>query len=228
MNRTSPIFDYASSTQGQLTTIVLTALALLGGYYLAPYLPPVWGWENGLIENAQVLVLIAGSFWAIREARHSQRQPHRAFWWIICPIWLAMALRELSWGACLLMPLHIDPVTGPTFSSSQQLFYKPFIAPTLAAMLLVQALLALRWRVDKLLPQLWRMRAIPLIEIGIFVVSFLVSTAAEGHMGMHLSGLPEGSDQLLEEWAELWAYLALFAAQARVAMALRIARTPPT
>lgn len=215
------LFHYFCTTKGKLTLLIGTAIALLGGYYAAPCLPPVLGWENGLIENTQVLILLWGGCWACAEARNATKQPNQAFWWVITPIWCVMALRELSWGAVLLMPLHMDPVTGPIFSSSQQVFYKPLVSPVLVLLVAGQLVAALRWRLDRLLPVLWRANAIPLLEIGLFIVCFLVSTAAEGHMGMHISGLDEGSAQLLEEWAELLAYIALFIGQARVLLALR-------
>lgn len=215
------LFQYFCTTKGKLSLLLSTAIALLGGYYVAPYFPPVLGWENGLLENTQVVILLFGGCWAYTEAKNATSQPRRTFWWVITPIWFVMALRELSWGACLLMPLYIDPVTGPIFSSTQQLFYKPLVAPVLMVLVACQVLAALRWRIDRLLPVLWRAQALPLLEIGLFIVCFLVSTAAEGHMGMHISGLDEGSAQLLEEWAELLAYIALFIAQARVLLALR-------
>ncbi|THJ31901.1 hypothetical protein E8K88_13825 [Lampropedia aestuarii] len=214
-------FQYFCTTKGKLALLIGTALALIGGYYSAPHLPPVLGWENGLLENTQVVILLFGGCWAYAEATNTGRQPNKAFWWVITPIWFVMALRELSWGAVLLMPLYMDPITGPIFSSTQQLFYKPLVSPVLVLLVVGQLAAALRWRLDRLLPVLWRANAIPLLEFSLFVACFLVSTAAEGHMGMHISGLDEGSAQLLEEWAELLAYIALFIGQARVLLALR-------
>lgn len=214
-------FQFFSTLRGKLSLLIGTVAALWAMYFLAPYIPPVWGWENGIFENTQVVILLFGGAWAFKEARISTETRHKVFWWVITPIWFVMALRELSWGATLLMPVYMDPITGPVFFSTRQLPYKPLVAPVLMGLVALQILAALRWRVDKLLPVLWRARAIPLLEIGLFILCFLVSTAAEGHMGMSISSLDEGSAQLLEEWSELLAYMALFIGQARVLLALR-------
>lgn len=215
-------FHFFSTIKGKLSLILGTVLGLIAGYFLAPVLPPVIGWENGLLENTQVVILLFGGYWAFKEARSAPNQTRRVFWWVITPIWFVIVMREISWGAGLLMPIYIDPVTGPAFSSTQQLFYKPLVAPVLMAMVALQIFAALRWRIDKLITVLWQAKALPILEMSLVVICALVSTAAESHMGLSIPGMEDkGSLQLLEEWAELLAYSVLFAAQARVILALR-------
>lgn len=200
-----------------LFILCMTSVAVLYAFYkIAPLLPDSWGWENGPVENTQVAILALGGFISIFFALKANQQPERCFWWVITPFWFSMAMRELSWGATLLPPIDFDPVMGPAFSSTLQLAYKPFIAPLLSAMLLIMVLAALWYRVYKLAPVLWRTRSLPFAELFFFVISMLVSTASEGHMGMQISGLEHAKLQNLEELAELWAYVMLALAQWRV------------
>lgn len=203
-----------------LLQALVIAAALVACYFAAPLLPARLGWENGVIENTQVVLLLLGGLLAARYALRAPVQPQRAFWWVISPLWGVLALRELSWGATLLPPLHLDPLTGPTFSSSQQLFYKPLITPALLVLVAGLVVVLLVWRAYRLLPLLWQCRGVPWSEMALVVACMLVSTAAEGHMGLAIQGLGHGASQLLEEFAELLAYLMLLVGQCRVHQAL--------
>lgn len=206
--------------------VCMTSLAVLFAFFqIAPLLPDSLGWENGPVENTQVVLLVLGGIMAIVLALKAPAQPARCFWWIIMPFWFSMAMRELSWGATLLPPIDFSPVMGPSFSSSQQLPYKPLVAPFLSAMLLVMALAGLKFKVWRLTPVLWRTRSLPILEMLLFIACMLVSTAAEGHMGLSIPPMEEAKAQNLEELAELWAYVMLLLAQWRVMRGLRWART---
>ena len=106
------------------------------------------------------------------------------------------------------------------FSSSQQLPYKPLVAPVIALILVWQLVLFVRTRQDRTLQRIWRGGGFPLVEIGLCVVGMLLSAEAEGHGFIGFSELSHAAQQTLEELAELWAYIALLLAQWRVARTL--------
>lgn len=207
-------------------------LALLLGLPLAAWLPASAGWEGNWMESAQVLVLLAGAALAGRPgwpAIGRRAQPSqiggsvgdRQLALSLVPIWLLLALRELSWGATLLAPQSFSPVTGPQFTSSV-LPYKPLVAP-IAAAFLALALWSV-WR-QRLLPRMmsaWRQGRLGGCEPTVLVIGMLLSALAEGHLSLQLpAGLPL-DPMVLEEWTELVAYAALVAWQWRVFAALRM------
>ncbi|MEP7453488.1 hypothetical protein [Phyllobacterium sp. SB3] len=172
---------------------------------------PVWiGWENQIIENTQAFVLLLGAFQAIWFQRESDND-WQWLWCVAAPIWLICFARELSWGAVLYPPTSIGE-HGPQFSSST-LWYKPFVYPTVSVVLLfvVVSIVKARALVRSLIPS----KYMPWTELIFVAVCALVSTAAEGHMGLHTSFFA-GDPQILEESAELCAYILLLAAQCRV------------
>lgn len=195
--------------------------ALVASYLIAPRLPASFGWENGPIENLQAALLLVGGIWAFRLRAASPEPRYRAFWLLIAPIWLAMFARELSWGAVLLQPLDVSTLTGPVFSSTKQLWYKPAIAPALLLLLLLGIGSFIRNRQTLTVGELWRSRSLPLLEIALFVFVLFASAIAEGHMGMNLDELGEAGAQNFEELVELWGYLLLIGAQWRVARCLK-------
>lgn len=195
--------------------------ALVASYLIAPRLPAPFGWENGPIENLQAALLLVGGIWAFRLRAASPEPRYRAFWLLIAPIWLAMFARELSWGAVLLQPLDVSTLTGPVFSSTKQLWYKPAIAPALLLLLLLGIGSFIRNRQTLTVGELWRSRSLPLLEIALFVFVLFASAIAEGHMGMNLDELGEAGAQNFEELVELWGYLLLIGAQWRVARCLK-------
>ena len=106
-------------------------------------------------------------------------------------------------------------MSGPIYSSSFQLGYKPVVYPVAGALLLASAAVFLLTRQYQSLVKIWRCGAFPWLELLLVVVGAALSTIAEGHGGVTLN-LGDGILQLLEELSELWAYAALFAAQLRV------------
>lgn len=210
--------------------IALAAIAfgLIASYLLAPLLPHWTGWENGPVENAQAALLFWGGVSALHCAAQSEAGRPRAFWWMVAPIWFVMVGRELSWGAALLTPLDFSAQTGPTFSSTQQLAYKPAVAPVVGMLAAFSLAVFVRTRQYRTLQSLWQRRALPLAEIGLFAAALLLSTAAEGHMGLSIPWTEEWALQNLEELAELCAYAALFCAQWRVRACLRSCEGPQT
>lgn len=212
------------STQSSIRSLieaVLFGIALFICYLLAAYLPVSFGWENGILENAQVLLLLAGGVYAARSAIVSSSKRSKIFWAIVIPVWFMLALRELSWGAMFHTPLAFSEETGPVFSSGLQLWYKPAVAPVCAAILLVCLAVFLKTRQGRTVKALWQIRHIPLLQLFIGCVCLWVSAASEGHMDIDMAHLGEGASQVFEEAAELCGYLALLLAQCRVAQGMK-------
>lgn len=184
-------------------------------FVTAPMLPVSFGWENGPIENAQVILLIGGAVLALRYRDAAPTKNQKIFWLIIAPLWFVMAVRELSWGAVFYTPLSFDIELGPQFSSSQQLWYKPAVAPVLASLALALVCAFFYSKQYRTVIKLFKQSNLPITELIIFAVLMISAAAAEGHMGLHL-GMDKGNSQIYEEAVELLAYGALLFAQFRV------------
>lgn len=202
-------------SKGRVFLLGFIIIGLLSSYPLALYLPVWFSWENGPIENTQAGILLAGLVLALCFAVRAKDKTQRWFWIMVMPFWLIMFARELGWGAVFLPPLYVDPVSGPIYSSSLQLGYKPVVYPVAGALLLASAAVFLLTRQYQSLVKIWRCGVFPWLELLLVVVGAVLSTIAEGHGGVTLD-LGDGILQLLEELSELWAYAALFAAQLRV------------
>lgn len=223
-----------SGTRASSTVCVAFGILLvlcLGGAY-ASSLPVPMGWENGPLENAQVaLLLAAGTAALFYGAKPPLSQPgQRVIWKAMAPLWFLMAAREISWGAALCVPVHFDSLTGPTFSSTQQLWYRPAVVPLACALLLWCAWQLRRAGLAEVVLKLWNERALPVAEIALFAACMAVSAMAEGHLrllnGTGLTSWQYGAAaQSFEELAELCAYTALVFAQWRVARSWRGAST---
>lgn len=208
-----------------VSMIVLNAIIIIG--YLATFfvvskVPSPIAWENGPIENAQVVILLLGGIVAFIFAWKCKNKQFRWFALMVAPLWIILALRELSWGAVFMEPLGVDEITGPWFSSTIQLWYKPAVYPVLAAVVCLAAIIFFVTKQFKTLSLLFRQRGFPVFELLLVAVGAVITTAAEGHAGLSIPfSLSDGEGVLLEEWVELFAYLALFAAQWRVLLTLK-------
>ncbi|MEL7634792.1 MULTISPECIES: hypothetical protein [Sporomusa] len=125
------------------TTWVSLFLAVLL-FPLGLLLPEWCGWENGLIENSQVAILIFGAFLSWRLAHHNRddRQIHNLCLWMIV-VWLMMVGRELSWGRVFFEPITTGP-DGPTFPSIHAIWYGRYVYPVLTV-IIISTLIGL-WR----------------------------------------------------------------------------------
>lgn len=191
---------------------------LVASFALAEALPVWTSFENGPVENTQVVVLLIGAAFAWAFGRKGDGAPRSGwFWAATVPVWITMVLRELSWGAVFLTPLAVT-AHGPQFSSDL-LWYKPYVTPVLQGILVLVVASFLYGRGLQRLGRLIMARRFPLWDLALFVLAMLVSTAAEGHMGLSLPAFGDG--QVTEETSELAGYLFLLSAQCRVFMALR-------
>lgn len=192
----------------------LTVLLLLAAYPLSSVMPATWGWENGPVENLQLLVLLGGllTAWAFSmKVRH--RDSRRAAAGAVL-LWAIAAARELSWGAVFLSPILVKD-TGPTFSA-RLLPYHAVVDPMVVMLVIASVLLFALGRLPRMIQRQIQDGLFPWLELGIVIMAALVATYAEGHL--HLAGqpnLPEVQCQLIEELCELVSYMALYLAQAR-------------
>lgn len=204
---------------------VLLLVLLVGSIFISPYLPVDWGWENGAVENAQVLVLLLGMATAIWGAQF-HGFPVRRLWVVASLFWLAMAGRELAWGAAFWPESGFSPESGPIITS-RILWYRPAVPWILALMLAWVVYAVLRYRLISRVVWPWcRQRLVPWTTLALFVLAMLVSAHAEGHALLGLPVPPEQTAMVLEEVAEFWAYVALFWAQWQLVMLPRDEGTP--
>ena len=186
----------------------LLLAALLACIPLSFVLPSSLARESGPLENAQVLVLLAGFAAALLVAYRSR--PGRAAMLMLAaaPLWLLLAGRELSWGRVLF--------EGSSLAASGASVVAVFWMRTslIAGSLVVMGwagLGAWRLRSGTAVAPGWLRRA-PWVCLLALVAGAAGSTCAEGHMGCHVevAGLHL---QVLEELCELIMYSALFIGQ---------------
>lgn len=176
-------------------------LGTVSSYFLSPYLPVEWGWENSFLEWLQVVILVSGLFlnciwW--HEAKGKGNLSAARFLSGGVPLWLLMIGRELSWGR-VFYPSGFNPVDGPSFLSLAELPYGWLVNPLLAIIIAVWFYAVLRYALYKVPYTLLKTDRFPAAELAVTVLAFI---AAElGERRLHL--------QTMEEFAECLAYFGL-------------------
>lgn len=206
--------------------VVLQRCLLLGLFLCLPLslaAPVEWGWENGVVENVQVLVLLAGLFFAFQAWRHGPRGDASTLALCLLPVWLLLTGRELSWGSVFLDPLSFGP-DGPIYSS-RVLPYRPLVPPFAGLMLLGSLWLAWRQRLHRYLLALVAGGRFPWMSIVLVLGAALGSTAGEGHLPAFAQHLLDHS-LVLEEMSETVGYLAMVVGQGIVLRNRAPARAP--
>lgn len=192
----------------------LLLVALLACYPLSYVTPPKWAWENSVIENSQVVLLLLGMVSA--GLTYAREKPGKIgmLGLAVMPIWLILAARELSWGAVFGAPLSFNLHDGPVFSS-RVLAYKPLVMPVVAVLLAWSAWMTWRHRLDRLIVRMATSGMFPWFAIVIGVAGALGSACAEEHFQCGLAIVPEHA-VALEELVELVAYASVVVAQAAI------------
>lgn len=173
-------------------------------------MPVSWGWENGPVENAQVLVLLAGLYFACRAWRGGANSKPAMLALCVIPIWLILVGRELSWGSVFLDPLGHGP-DGPIYSS-RVLWYRPMVPPLAGLLVLGSLFIAWRHQLHRYLAGILAARRFPWLCVFIVLGAALGSTIGEGHLPAFARDLIARSE-VLEEMAECVGYLAMVTAQ---------------
>lgn len=190
---------------------LLLAAALLCCYPLSLVVPPQWAWENGIIEDGDVVVLGIGFAWALVAWLGTRQRQAALLARCVVPVWAILIGRELSWGAVLFAPASMT-AAGPVFTS-HDLWYRPFVTPVLVALAAWSAWSAVRCRLDCQLHAVLASGRFPWPSLLVVLAAAVGSTCAEGHLTAWLA-VPHA--QRFEELVELVGYCALVAVQAQV------------
>jgi len=191
-------------------------LLLLGvflSYFISPYLPITWGWENSLLEWLQIAILTLGlilncRWW--REAKSvNQFSTARFFAWATL-LWLLIIGRELSWGR-VFYPSGFDSVNGPSFLTMAQVPYGPLVHPLLAVIFVVLLYVIIKYALYKIPYELLKKGQFPVTELTITVLALAVAD-----LGEHKLHIPS-----MEEFDECIAYLGLILTSYSVKTALQ-------
>lgn len=183
---------------------------ILVSYPLALAMPEAWGLENGVIENAQVAVLLCGALAAFLAWWRHRGTPLGALGASTVPVWLILAARELSWGAVI---TQADAVRAGL--PLEPMWYKPAVAPVICALLAWSVSTLWRHHLGRFLVGLARNSHYAVVPLVLAVVASYLSACAEGHAVCGIHANPHHA-QDWEEGLELIAYMALVFAQQRV------------
>lgn len=186
-------------------------LALLCCYPLSLLIPPAWVWENGIVEDGDVIVLGIGCAWAVAAWARDRPAPVALLARSVVPLWAILIGREMSWGAVLFAPEHMT-AAGPVFTS-HHLWYRPAVAPLLALLFAWSGWSAWRCRLDRQLYGVLARGRFPWLELLVVLAAAAGSSCAEAHLPACVAAL---QNQRFEELVELVGYVALVAVQARV------------
>lgn len=179
-------------------------LALPCCYFVAHLIPPRWTWENGVVENTQVAVLVWGGVHAAAVWYRHGIQGDASLARCALPVWLMLAGRELSWGAVFLPPAGFGE--QGTWYSSHYLWYRPAVTPVLIVLLAWTLWSAYRGRLDRIVFESIGATHMPWIEMSVVIGAAICSTLAEQASSALL--MPSTA-QCLEELTELLGYVAL-------------------
>ncbi len=177
---------------------------------LAYVLPPQIGWENGILENVQVVVLFLGgvlNFYFfrcahrlkinIRKQASGAVRGNEMMWLTISYLFFLLTARELSWGR-VFFPIGMTDA-GPVLVRMNQVPYHEIISVAIALSIIAIA-------ASMLFAFPWRRLLFEVPFPGRYVVLTLASVAL-AHIGEHTALFSELEGQLVEEMAELLVYL---------------------
>lgn len=194
-----------------ITWILLAGV--LVSYFISPYLPLSWGWENNFLEWLQVAILAIGMtlnyrWW--KKAKATIDSVAALFLASSLPLWLLMIGRELSWGR-VFFPSGFDAVSGPTFVSLTDLPYGALVNPLLTVIIVFWLLVVIKYRLYRIPYVLLKTKNFPIYELLIVILALLV--AGFGEKKLHLP--------VMEEFDECVAYLGLILTAYRIKNALK-------
>ncbi|WP_312336596.1 hypothetical protein [Anaerospora hongkongensis] len=194
-----------------ITWILLAGV--LVSYFISPYLPLSWGWENNFLEWLQVAILAIGMTLNYRWWQNVNATIDSAsalFLASTLPLWLLMIGRELSWGR-VFFPSGFDAVSGPTFVSLAELPYGTFVNPLLTVIIVSWLFVVIKYRLYRIPYELLKTKNFPIYELLIVILALLV--AGYGEKKLHLP--------VMEEFDECVAYLGLILTAYRIKNALK-------
>lgn len=177
--------------------LILYALLL---YPVSGMLPDWASFENGPIENAQVLLLLLCGGMCVWFARHTLLSPAQKIWLPSAGIFLILALRELSWGRVFFIRAYSEAGEPILISSSEMPFYTAIHACVgfIAVLCLYFLVRFVPWKhIFKEIPFPW-------IHFLAIIICIVLTTLGDHHSLFHTI-----RDQQIEELAELLMYALL-------------------
>lgn len=184
-------------TTSQYKIYIKSALtAIILSVPLAFVLPVEWSFENGLIENAQIVVLLIGAILML-----SVRSKFKWFQRFFAAGLFLIAFRELSWGR-VFFPVGMETL-GPVFVDMADYEYRIPVYIFLAAYVSAMIFMLIRFvPVKKLLKG-----SQPLAAFAVIIVAAVVSS-----VGDHGWLIGKAQGQIMEEFNELIVYATLIVA----------------
>ena len=192
---------YAITIPAIICLLAITPCAL--------YLPENWGYENGIIENIQLLVLITAFIFSVKTKNNKKIFIFAAL------VILLFALREINYGRTIFFPI---PGKENMFYSWKDIKYGYLVHPMVAIYIIG---IAVYFIINKLHIEIWSMISkikLPVFNFLLLFTGLMTGMYAERRshdLVMYkdlVTGLVyEKYDQLfvLEEMSELLFYLAL-------------------
>ena len=174
-----------------LVTLMLIVAAIILFFFLSP---PI-AYENGPLENLQVVQLVLGALLACLAAKKAFTRDASNIWYCGAVIFLLCAGRELNWGR-VFYPLadHND------FVPLKELWYGSIVYPILTAIIL--GTLYMLWR-SKIFAYIEIVK-LPFWDLLLFIILYFAANYAEHKpmffFGQHFDG------EILEELFECLCY----------------------
>lgn len=190
------------------TWISLVLLCLW--FPLGMYLDESWGWENNLIENSQLVIIVLGAWASFQVSRRFEPKTKlRRFWLWSIAVWGICFARELSWGRSL-FPKG-PPGGRPRFHTLDELWFGPLVHPIVGLLMLVM-IIGLLSNLD--LKGMIRTVRIPVLCTVIVVFSAVLSSMFE----QEFFPMTPGRATVFEEFGETvlwWSLLGVISANIR-------------
>ena len=185
-----------------LSTFLLCTLLII--LFIASFFFPIeYSYENHLIENLEVLILLAGFILSLTKTLTTPLFDSIKFYISSSLIFLLMAMRELSWGR-VFYPVGLTSNGEEIFIKVHELWYFDILYPLIAVLVIISITLIAYFYYQSLQKGIqWN---IPIIEILIFI---LMSILSQCILDRGLIDYLTSYSQNLEECSELIAYLAL-------------------
>ena len=180
-------------------SIVGGTIALLAVMPLAIILSPSISFENGVIENLQVILLLGASILSIRLMFRTSDRAARSFQQFCALLFALLAARELSWGR-VFYPIDFDADTGAVFVSMSNYAWR-----TEAHVFIAVISLAMLYLLIKCVPVRKMLKMPPPIAI---IMIIAVGTALQ-YVGEHGILIGKFHGQTLEELSETIVYAML-------------------
>lgn len=176
-------------------SICFGILLLCVAWPLSSVLPVSISFENGFLENLQVIILMLGAFYNIFLIHHSSDKQIGDF-----HIWCAvfeffMAFRELSWGR-VFYPIEMED-SGPAFVAMSDFTWHDEVHVIIVATIIFLLLFALKYLPLKKMLHC----SFPILIFVVMIVAVIFS-----YIGDHGMIVGKLQGQIVEEFGELAFY----------------------